>query len=80
VVFARLMAERGQGCIVNISSMAAQLPLTRVVGYSASKAAVDNFTRWLAVELAVKYGGRIRVNAIAPGFFLAGQIGSLLRQ
>lgn len=78
VVFARLMAERGQGCIVNISSMAAQLPLTRVVGYSASKAAVDNFTRWLAVELAVKYGGKIRVNAIAPGFFIAEQNRSLL--
>ncbi|WP_367391271.1 SDR family oxidoreductase [Lewinella sp. LCG006] len=78
VVFAKLMAERGQGCIVNISSMAAQLPLTRVVGYSASKAAVDNFTRWLAVELAVKYGGGIRVNAIAPGFFIADQNRSLL--
>lgn len=78
VVFARLMAEREQGCIINISSMAAQLPLTRVVGYSASKAAVDNFTRWLAVELAVKYGGGIRVNAIAPGFFIAEQNRSLL--
>ena len=78
IAFARPMVERGSGCIVNISSMAALLPITRVVGYSAAKAGVDNFTRWLAVELAHKYGEGIRVNAIAPGFFIAEQNRSLL--
>ncbi len=76
--FAKPMTENGQGCIINISSMAAALPLTRVVGYSASKAAVDNFTRWMAVEMANKYGEGIRVNAIAPGFFVAEQNRKLL--
>ncbi|MEL6970434.1 MAG: SDR family oxidoreductase [Bacteroidota bacterium] len=78
IAFARTMAKNGKGCIINISSMAAQLPLTRVVGYAAAKAAVDNFTRWLAVELAIKYGEGLRVNAIAPGFFIAKQNHSLL--
>lgn len=78
VIFAKAMVNQGKGCIVNISSMAAQLPLTRVVGYSASKAAIDNFTRWLSVEMATKYGEGIRVNAIAPGFFIAEQNRSLL--
>ncbi len=66
-IFGQIMAEKGQGSIVNISSMAAQRPLTRVIGYAAAKAAIDNFTRWLAVELATKYGEGVRVNAIAPG-------------
>lgn len=78
VAFAKPMVKQGQGCIINISSMAAQLPLTRVVGYSAAKAAVDSFTRWLMVELTSKYGAGIRVNAIAPGFFVAEQNRRLL--
>jgi NAD(P)-dependent dehydrogenase (short-subunit alcohol dehydrogenase family) len=77
-VFGELMAEQKAGCIVNISSMAAQRPLTRVVAYAAAKAAVDNFTQWLAVELMRKYGPGLRVNAIAPGFFIGEQNRRLL--
>ncbi len=78
LVFGSLMAEQRAGVILNISSMAAQRPLTRVVGYAAAKAGIDNFTRWLAVEMAQKYGERFRVNAIAPGFFLGDQNRALL--
>jgi NAD(P)-dependent dehydrogenase (short-subunit alcohol dehydrogenase family) len=67
------MAAQKQGCIVNISSMTTQRPMTRVVAYSAGKAAVENFTRWLAVEMATKYGPGLRVNALAPGFFIGKQ-------
>ena len=69
-VFGRGMAERGEGVILNVSSMSAYKSLTRVLAYSASKAAVTNFTHWLAVHMAQNYSPRIRVNAIAPGFFL----------
>src|SRR6266487_1284696 len=72
-VFGRPMAERGQGCIVNVASMSALRPLTRIPAYSAAKAAVANFTQWLAVHMAQEYGSQIRVNAIAPGFFLTEQ-------
>jgi NAD(P)-dependent dehydrogenase (short-subunit alcohol dehydrogenase family) len=77
-VFGELLARAGRGSIVNISSMAAQRPLTRVVGYGIAKAGVENATRWLAVELARAFGGRIRVNAIAPGFFVGEQNRALL--
>lgn len=77
-VFGQVMAQQGSGAVINISSMTAQRTLTRVVGYSAAKAAIDNFTRWLAVELVLKYGPGLRVNAIAPGFFIGEQNRSLL--
>ena len=79
-VFGRLMAEKGSGVILNISSMAGFRPLTRVLAYSAAKAAVSNFTRWLAVHLAQEYSPGIRVNAIAPGFFLTEQNRFLLTE
>jgi NAD(P)-dependent dehydrogenase (short-subunit alcohol dehydrogenase family) len=77
-VFGAAMAQAGSGCVINISSAAAERPLTRVVGYAAAKSAIDNFTRWLAVELARKYGPRLRVNAIMPGFFLGEQNRAML--
>ena len=77
-VFGRAMARQGTGVIVNISSMAAVRPLTRVVAYGAAKAAVDNFTQWLAVYMAREHSPAIRVNAIAPGFFLTEQNRRLL--
>ncbi len=72
-VFGRPMAEQGKGVILNISSMNAFRPLTRIPAYSAAKAAVSNFTQWLAVHMAQEYAPGIRVNAIAPGFFLTEQ-------
>ncbi|WP_026463908.1 SDR family oxidoreductase [Adhaeribacter aquaticus] len=76
-IFGRHMTENG-GTIINISSMAAQSAITRVLGYSIAKAAIDNFTRWMAVELANRYGDKIRMNAIAPGFFVTNQNRHLL--
>ena len=72
-VFGRHMAERGEGVIINISSMNAFRPLTNIAAYSAAKAAVSNFTQWLAVYMAQRHSPRIRVNAIAPGFFITKQ-------
>jgi NAD(P)-dependent dehydrogenase (short-subunit alcohol dehydrogenase family) len=72
-VFGRAMAERKQGVIVNITSVNAARPLTRIAAYSAAKAAVSNFTQWLAVHLATEYSPEIRVNAVMPGFFLTEQ-------
>ena len=72
-VFGRRMAQEGVGNILNISSMNAFRPLTRIAAYSAAKAGVSNFTQWLAVHMAQEYSPRIRVNAIAPGFFLTDQ-------
>lgn len=72
-VFARYLAARQEGCILNISSMAAYDALSRVAGYGAAKSAVSNFTKWLAAEMATKYGDKIRVNALAPGFFIGKQ-------
>ncbi len=72
-VFGKIMAEQKSGNIINISSLSAIKPLTRVVGYGAAKAGINNFTEWLAVHMAQVYSPQIRVNAIAPGFFLTEQ-------
>ncbi|MFN2116376.1 MAG: SDR family oxidoreductase [Candidatus Promineifilaceae bacterium] len=72
-VFGKYMVDKGEGIILNVSSMSAFTPLTRIAGYSAAKAGVSNFTQWLAVHMAQEYSPNIRVNAIAPGFFLTKQ-------
>jgi len=79
-VFGRSIADNGKGVIINISSMAASRAITRVLGYSTSKAAIDNYTRWMATEMALKFGEGIRVNAIAPGFFIGEQNRRLLTE
>lgn len=73
LIFSKVMAEQGSGNIINVSSMAAYSAISRVPGYSAAKAAISNFTQWMATEMALKYGDKIRVNAIAPGFFIGEQ-------
>ena len=78
LIFAENMVKNGRGNIVNISSESALRPLTRVAGYGAAKAAVSNFTKYMAGELAIKFGENFRVNAIAPGFFITEQNRTLL--
>ena len=77
-IFSKSMSERKEGVIINISSVAATKPLSRVMGYASSKAAIENYTQWLSGEMATKFGEGIRVNAIAPGFFLTEQNRDLL--
>lgn len=78
LTFAKAFKAQGNGCVVNFSSMSSPLAITRVLGYSNAKAAIDNFTRWMAAEMAIKYGDGIRVNALAPGFFIGNQNRALL--
>jgi NAD(P)-dependent dehydrogenase (short-subunit alcohol dehydrogenase family) len=78
MTFARAFKAQGHGCVVNFSSMTAGPTVTRVLGYSNAKAAIESFTRWMATEMALKYGDKIRVNAIAPGFFIGNQNRALL--
>jgi NAD(P)-dependent dehydrogenase (short-subunit alcohol dehydrogenase family) len=73
LAFAEAMAERKTGCVVNISSMAAMRAMSGVLAYSIAKTGIDSFTRWMAVELARKHGDGLRVNAVAPGFFVSEQ-------
>lgn len=77
-VFGEAIRNNGSGSIVNISSMAAQTAITKVLGYSLAKTAIDAYTRWFAVELGKRYGDKIRMNSIAPGFFLTEQNRRLL--
>jgi NAD(P)-dependent dehydrogenase (short-subunit alcohol dehydrogenase family) len=78
MIFGKTMANQKSGSIINISSMASYRVISRVVGYSAAKAAIDNFTKWMAVEMAQKFSNSIRVNAIAPGFLITEQNRTLL--
>ncbi|WP_129715037.1 SDR family oxidoreductase [Pedobacter sp. SYP-B3415] len=77
-VFGKVIAAQGKGSIINISSLAAQRPITRVLGYTIAKTAIEGYTKWMAVELAQRYGDKVRVNAIAPGVFLTEQNKDLL--
>ena len=78
LTFAKAFKKQGHGCVINFSSMSAGQCLTRVLGYSNAKAAIDNFTRWMATEMANKYGDKVRVVALAPGFFVSHQNRALL--
>jgi len=77
-ILGRVMAEKGSGSIVNISSLAAQRPITRVLGYTMAKSAIEAYTQWMAIELGMRYGDGVRINAIAPGVFLTEQNRALL--
>lgn len=77
-IFAEEMARNKKGVILNISSLAAQRPLTRVLGYSMAKSAIESYTRWMAIELSQRYGDGMRINALAPGVFLTVQNKNLL--
>ncbi|TCC93607.1 SDR family oxidoreductase [Pedobacter frigiditerrae] len=77
-IFGKAMLQAGTGSIVNISSMSSKRVITRVLGYSMGKAAIDCYTQWFAVELANRFGDKVRMNAIAPGFFLTEQNRALL--
>lgn len=78
LIFGKAIANSGGGCIINISSVSAKKPLTKVLGYSMGKAAVESFNNWMAIELANRYGDTMRMNAIVPGFFLTEQNRTLL--
>jgi NAD(P)-dependent dehydrogenase (short-subunit alcohol dehydrogenase family) len=73
LTFGQIMADQGSGCIINISSMASTQAMTRILGYSMAKAGIEIFTKWMAMELSMKFGDKLRVNAIAPGFFIGNQ-------
>jgi NAD(P)-dependent dehydrogenase (short-subunit alcohol dehydrogenase family) len=77
-VFGKAIKKNGSGSIVNISSVVSQLAITKVLGYSLAKSAIDSYTQWFAVELAKRFGDAIRMNSIAPGFFLTEQNKTLL--
>ncbi len=78
LIFGEVIAKNGKGAIINISSLAASRPITRVLGYTVAKHGIDGFTKWMATELALRYSNKIRVNAIAPGVFLTEQNRALL--
>lgn len=78
LTFAKAFKTQKSGCVINFSSMSATQALTRVLGYSNAKAAIDNFTKWMATEMAMKYGDKVRVCALAPGFFIGNQNRALL--
>jgi NAD(P)-dependent dehydrogenase (short-subunit alcohol dehydrogenase family) len=77
-VFGQIIAEKGKGSIINISSLAASRSITRVLGYTVAKHGIDGYTKWMATELSLRYGDKVRINAIAPGVFLTEQNRTLL--
>ncbi|KGO95157.1 SDR family oxidoreductase [Flavobacterium subsaxonicum] len=77
-IFGQVIAEKGKGSIINISSLAASRSITRVLGYTVAKHGVDGYTKWMATELSLRYGDKVRINAIAPGVFLTEQNRTLL--